>query len=336
MSDSTKMTDPIVKELEIEEEQAPMILVIGQTGAGKSHFINRVAGETVVKESAHLSSCTSKVGLAEVSVDNNDFLLIDTPGFNDTWRYSQRSDAKILGEIARTLTLQTQLGVKLRGILYLYDIMAPRMTGDTLRQLEMINRICGDKNYENVMLVTTHWPRDVQEQKDRNCAIREGDLRRDFWKEMVKGGSKMWRFDDEPGTARAIVRSLAGKRDITLALQDEMAGGKPLSGTTAGSYIVNARLDDQKKLAARMMDEADSASADLQESRRMQDSVENRKAAEEDLKQDLVKRIRTEIETMDKEARKKNMKPTVKNFIDWLIGISSLTAQVVQTVLGGT
>ena len=39
--------------------------------------------------------------------------VVDTPGFNDTRRDSVRSDGKILGEIARTLTLQSQLGVQL-------------------------------------------------------------------------------------------------------------------------------------------------------------------------------------------------------------------------------
>lgn len=46
-------------------------------------------------------------------VDNREYLLIDTPGFNDTWKAFKRSDATILGEIAQVLTLQTQLGVKL-------------------------------------------------------------------------------------------------------------------------------------------------------------------------------------------------------------------------------
>jgi len=119
------------------------------------------------------------------------------------------------------------------------------MTGDTLRQLQMIKLICGEYNYGNVMLVTTHWPKRIDEQKERGCPIREADLRKDFWKEMIKGGSKMFRFDDEEGTARAIVRSLAGKPDITLALQDELAKGKPLSATTAGSFIVNERQSDE-------------------------------------------------------------------------------------------
>ena len=53
------MAEPIVNSLEMDKTTAPMILIIGQTGAGKSHFCNRVIGEDVkvVNESAHLSSC---------------------------------------------------------------------------------------------------------------------------------------------------------------------------------------------------------------------------------------------------------------------------------------
>jgi len=107
------MEDPIIKALQVEETSAPMILVIGQTGAGKSHFINSIVGKKVVEESAHLDSCTKRPELVEVMVDRNNFLMVDTPGFNDTLRDSERPDAKILSEIARTLTLQTECEVKL-------------------------------------------------------------------------------------------------------------------------------------------------------------------------------------------------------------------------------
>ncbi|KAI7051609.1 hypothetical protein KC352_g45652, partial [Hortaea werneckii] len=109
------MTDAIIKELDMEETKSPLILVIGQTGAGKSHFINKTIGDKVVKESSGLKSCTSKPEMVEVQVDEHQFLMIDTPGFNDTRRDTVRSDATILAEIARMLTLQTQLGVQLVG-----------------------------------------------------------------------------------------------------------------------------------------------------------------------------------------------------------------------------
>ena len=110
------MAHPIIDRLDdVEKTTAPMILIIGQTGAGKSHFCNKVLGEDVelVEESARLASCTSRPQMVSVKVDSREYLLIDTPGFNDTWKAFKRSDATILGEIAQALTLQTHLGVKL-------------------------------------------------------------------------------------------------------------------------------------------------------------------------------------------------------------------------------
>lgn len=68
------MGEPIIEKLKVQKTSAPMILVLGQTGAGKSHFINKAVGEQVVKESARLCSCTIKPELVEAKVDDNEFL----------------------------------------------------------------------------------------------------------------------------------------------------------------------------------------------------------------------------------------------------------------------
>jgi GTPase SAR1 family protein len=39
------------------QEKLSMIVVMGVTGAGKSYFINRLAGREVVQEGADLDSC---------------------------------------------------------------------------------------------------------------------------------------------------------------------------------------------------------------------------------------------------------------------------------------
>lgn len=41
------MANAIIDKLDIETTNARMILIIGQTGAGKSHFCNQVLGEVV-------------------------------------------------------------------------------------------------------------------------------------------------------------------------------------------------------------------------------------------------------------------------------------------------
>ena len=211
------------------------------------------------------------------------------------------------------------------------------MTGDKWRQLEMIKSICGKNNYSNVMLVTTHWPKSFEEQNEQGCPLREADLRSEFWADMVKGGSKMVRFDNDEDTAKAIVRTLAEKPDITLALQDEMAAGRLLNATSAGSFVVNARHEDEdilKSLQAKAKKLAnDPENAELvQEIEQLQASIESRKADEEKLAGDIVAKIRKEIRDVDREARQRGRKPTVGNIVSWLIGLSELTVQLVQTI----
>lgn len=40
-----------------DDQNASLILVMGVTGAGKSYFINKLAGEEIVKVGSSLSSC---------------------------------------------------------------------------------------------------------------------------------------------------------------------------------------------------------------------------------------------------------------------------------------
>lgn len=146
----------------------------------------------------------------------------------------------------------------------------------------------------------------------------------------------MWRFDDQTPTAKAIVRSLVGKKDITLALQAEMAAGKSLDRTTAGSYIVDARHQDERMLHSKTKAlSADPANQGLlDEIKALQDSINNREEAEAKLKDDILKDIRNGIVIAEGEAKKRKMqRPTVANIISWLIGLSSLTAQVIQTAM---
>ncbi|RMZ13436.1 hypothetical protein D0860_02564 [Hortaea werneckii] len=307
------MTDAIIKELDMEETKSPLILVIGQTGAGKSHFINKTIGDKVVKESSGLKSCTSKPEMVEVQVDEHQFLMIDTPGFNDTRRDTVRSDATILAEIARMLTLQTQLGVQLVGC------PASRMTGDTLRQLEMIKRICGEHCYSNIMLVMTHWPKSLADQKANGCAVKEKDLRTEFWRDLVRGGSIMKRFDNESISAQAIVRTFAGKQNIVTSLQEQLAQGLKLSQTSAGSFIADARRAE----------EIDASPKSSQERERL----ERWKKDEEKLPDDIVRDVRKDIKDADSEARNNKRIPTVALILRWLISVSALAMGVSQVAL---
>ena len=88
------------EESQTTESHEVAIAVMGVTGVGKSYFIREVSGLDVTT-SGGLESCTSVVQEYRFPFEfaniNTTVTLVDTPGFNDTFR----SDADILKEIAQ-------------------------------------------------------------------------------------------------------------------------------------------------------------------------------------------------------------------------------------------
>jgi hypothetical protein len=205
------------------------------------------------------------------------------------------------------------------------------MTGEAVRQLEMLKRICGPENWGNVMLVTTKWPPKEFQQK-YNLAVREGDLRRDYWREMIRSGSKMWRFEDNQSSAQAIIRSLMQKQPVVFTLQKEMAKGQPLAKTTAGAFVIAERHQDEER-HERMSQDLKSNPHDKGLSETMetlQGSIEQRRKNEEKLDEDVAGAVEEDMKTILKEEfKKKGRHPTVTNIITWLLSVGLFTANVV-------
>ncbi|KAF2835262.1 hypothetical protein M501DRAFT_999295 [Patellaria atrata CBS 101060] len=157
--------------------------------------------------------------------------IVDTPGFDDT----TRSDAEILDEITQFLVAQYQLGIPLRGLIYLHRITDMRMQGSALRYFQMFQKICGEEAFGNVVLVTTMW----DQLRDPSIGLkRDQELRKEFWCMMEKGGSQIYNFDGSSAMAQGIVIGLAGKKDIVLRIQREVNDyGKTLEDTSAGRLV---------------------------------------------------------------------------------------------------
>ncbi len=58
-----------------------------------------------------------------MTIGREKVLIIDTPGFDDT----ERSDTEILTEISRLLALQYEIGMKLKGVIFLHRITDVRI-----------------------------------------------------------------------------------------------------------------------------------------------------------------------------------------------------------------
>lgn len=203
----------------------------------------------------------------------------------------------------------------------MYNISSPRMTGETLRQFELIQRICGERNYQNVLLVTTQWPTHIPDQS--RCAVREGELRRDFWRDMIRGGSTMCRFDGKHGSAKAIIRRLAAKENVVLALQGELASGAKLKETAAFSFMVDVRSKEEEVLAAERAGDRES----------QLESIRIRKEGEDQLNDDIVADTQSAIDSKVSLAEQQKHKMSVRSLLRWILGLTSLAMVATQVGL---
>ena len=203
-------------------------------------------------------------------------LLIDTPGFDDT----HRTDSEILEEISRILTAQYELGIQLKGVFYLHRVSDVRFSGSSMKTLKIFTQICGAAALESVTLVTTRW-----DQVDESTgALRERELRDNFWAYMVSQGSKMTRFHGDRDSAVSLVSGLLGNPSIVLAIQRELVEeGKTLSQTSAGA-IVNDNLTEMKQQYQQQL-------AELEEARRTlaADDATLRRKMEQDYEREVAR-----------------------------------------------
>lgn len=176
------------------------------------------------------------------TIGGENVMLVDTPGFSDT----NISDTEILRRIATWMTDTYNDGCLLSGIIYLHRIIDVRMEGPSLKNLRMMKKLCGANSLRNVVLATTMWEKVAEEEGFR----REAELKDDFWKDMIVGGSAVTRIRTETGNdARALVKSLLKNKPRPTRIQEELHSGKSLRQTDAGTEIMEeiAKLEQRLK-----------------------------------------------------------------------------------------
>lgn len=217
-----------------------VIALMGVTGAGKTSFIQLLTDESVTVGKA-LKSCTTSVGIHRCRrrSDRRTVWLVDTPGFDDTYK----SDADILKEIASWLVSAYDNQIFLTGIIYLHPIQDMRVRNSTMRNLRMFKKLVGPEGLARVVLATTFWGNVGEEEgreKERQLCGEE-----DFWGYMLSRGSQVYRHYGTVESATVIVDALIhhqeahrGGEKMKLAIQQEVAvEGKLLNETEAGRSL---------------------------------------------------------------------------------------------------
>lgn len=197
---------------------------------------------------------------------------MDTPGFNDT----RLSDGDILKRIAEWLNSTYRQGAKLTGIIYLHPIKDVRMEGTALSNFRAFQRLCGEDNFEHIVLCTTFW--DTVE--EATGAAREKELCEspEFWAKMMGQGSRVVRIRNY-AQSKDVLTQMSRKSTVTLDIQKEMVEERRSLDDTAVGKAVNAQM---AQLKAEHEAQLAKAKADAQELLRKRDE-ENWKRHEEQL-----------------------------------------------------
>lgn len=198
---------------------------------------------------------TTEVGLYSFTFhDQQTVYMIDTPGFDDT----SRSDSEILQEIALFLASLYVKKTRLVGLIYLHRITDPRISGSSLKNIRVFQKLCGERAFSSIIVATTMWGAlDAIGGGEEIGRQRSDQLQRpEYWGEVLKKGGAMMAHDGSKGSAQAIISKLAEvKASAVLDIQVQMVDERrPLDETEAGLYLQNDFLEARKRYEQNLLE----------------------------------------------------------------------------------
>lgn len=178
---------------------------------------------------------TDEVNSYETIINGKTIVLVDTPGFDDTFE----DDEVVVERIAQWLSETGKSNRLLNGILYLHRIDAPRLGGSSKRSLRMLKEICGQDAYRNIVLATTFWDQvSLDEGAAREKELLEEDT---FWKALISNGAKSIRMSRDKEAGKKLLEDMGANATAMLKIQKEMVDeGKSFEETTAAAEIDQA------------------------------------------------------------------------------------------------
>lgn len=138
-------------------------------------------------------------------------------------------------------------------IVYLHRVTDDRMSGSSLKNLNMFKKLCGEEAYRHICLATTMWSNLNGPNLSFDTGVaREKELlsRKDWWGLMSDRGSFVIRHDGSKDCAMKIIDNLIERRaqgPVTLDIQKEMIDDKKSLEDTAAGQEVEKEITLAKK-----------------------------------------------------------------------------------------
>ena len=174
--------------------------------------------------------------------------MIDTPGFDDTYR----SDADILEAVAKWLHEQYQHNILLTGVIMLANVDGNRAYRSELNRTRLFKQICGQDAYKNIVIGTTMWSK-IANQADGERQVWERMQSQDFWLSLTLHGTRVIPHEDNKQSAHQIIQMLLNNTPLALKMQRQLHTSNGwVNDTDAGRQVVedlgNASSRDSEEL----------------------------------------------------------------------------------------
>ncbi|KAJ2913970.1 hypothetical protein MD484_g6444, partial [Candolleomyces efflorescens] len=216
--------------------------VMGDTGSGKSRFINLVTGSNL-PVSSDARSCTQEFTAAgPIMLDGRQVYLFDTPGFDNT----EKSGSDILRSIGTALANQYRQGHSLHGIIYLHRISDVRVGASTKSNFQVFRKLCGEEALEHVVILTNMWSK-IDEMTGYKRASELSSMTDFFGGAMMNGAIMEHNNPDTVESAHKVIRHILGKPPVVLDIQREIVDDKLDISRTSAGMVLDDKLDQLAK-----------------------------------------------------------------------------------------
>lgn len=233
-----------------------LIVVMGESGAGKSSFINLFSPveRAVVSSEGSMEACTRRHKEHIFYHNNLEITMIDTVGFghsvisggsdaNDDADDPQDDTEAGLFLCLRLTELSTK-GQKVSGIVYVHDIQKERIVGPGQEGLKVLNNVFGVATMAKVTFLTTHW----DGSPNRKLVQKEREIKEQLVPKLVKGShlAAFERLDDICTTQESradlameiLMPTIANPLQENGQTIEELVNGKPPAQTVWGQHEV--------------------------------------------------------------------------------------------------